>query len=496
MAEKTYLQAISDGLRQEMRRDKRVFVLGEDVGVYGGAFKVTLGFQEEFGAVARDRHAALGDGDHGRRDRRGDDGPAPGRRDAVRRLRLLRLGPPRHGRREAALARRHAGADRAAAAVRRRLLRRPVPLAEPGVVVRAHPGAQVRLPGDARGREGPDHRRDRGSEPGALLRAQASVPPHQGRGAGRALHDADRQGAHPRRGRRRHRHHVGRDGLHGRGGGEAAVDALGRDRRPAHDHAVGQAGRARLGAQDVEGARAARGHAHRRLRRRDRRDDRRGGVRGSRRAGEADRRARHARAVLARRSRRRTSRRSTTSSRATQGVDRVLMATGTAVDVVMPQMGVSVSEGTITKWLQAGRASTIEADETLLEISTDKVDTEVPSPASGVVSEILVQEGETVEVGTVLARIGGEAPAPRRSRAAEPATQPAADDRRRPQRADGSEARRPSDGRRAGAAQPAAAASAPDGERQVVRLAGRRAHRLRARDRPVPGRRAPAPAAA
>jgi pyruvate/2-oxoglutarate/acetoin dehydrogenase E1 component len=49
MAEKTYLQAISDGLRQEMRRDKRVYVIGEDVGVYGGAFKVTLGFQEEFG---------------------------------------------------------------------------------------------------------------------------------------------------------------------------------------------------------------------------------------------------------------------------------------------------------------------------------------------------------------------------------------------------------------------------------------------------------------
>jgi len=50
MAEMTYLQAISDGLRVEMRRDKRVFVIGEDVGVYGGAFKVTLGFQEEFGA--------------------------------------------------------------------------------------------------------------------------------------------------------------------------------------------------------------------------------------------------------------------------------------------------------------------------------------------------------------------------------------------------------------------------------------------------------------
>ena len=64
------------------------------------------------------------------------------------------------------------------------------------------------------------------------------------------------------------------------------------------------------------------------------------------------------------------------------------MATGTAVDVVMPQMGVSVSEGTITKWnKQVG--DTIEADETLLEISTDKVDTEVPSPASGVVTEII-----------------------------------------------------------------------------------------------------------
>ena len=60
----------------------------------------------------------------------------------------------------------------------------------------------------------------------------------------------------------------------------------------------------------------------------------------------------------------------------------------------MPQMGVSVSEGTITKWLkQVG--DTVEADESLLEISTDKVDTEVPSPGIGVVQEILVQEGET-----------------------------------------------------------------------------------------------------
>ena len=83
------------------------------------------------------------------------------------------------------------------------------------------------------------------------------------------------------------------------------------------------------------------------------------------------------------------------------------MATDTAIDVVMPQMGVSVTEGTVTRWFkQAGEF--VAADETLLEISTDKVDTEVPSPASGVLTAILVQEGETVEVGTLLATIGGE----------------------------------------------------------------------------------------
>ncbi len=86
------------------------------------------------------------------------------------------------------------------------------------------------------------------------------------------------------------------------------------------------------------------------------------------------------------------------------------MATETAVDVVMPQMGVSVSEGTITKWLKQ-EGDPIEADEPLLEISTDKVDTEVPSPASGTVTQILVQEGETVAVGTKLAQIGGSAAA-------------------------------------------------------------------------------------
>ena len=83
------------------------------------------------------------------------------------------------------------------------------------------------------------------------------------------------------------------------------------------------------------------------------------------------------------------------------------MATAEAIDVVMPQMGVSVSEGTITKWLKQ-QGEQVEADEPLLEISTDKVDTEVPSPGEGVVAKIMVQEGETVEVGTVLAVIAPE----------------------------------------------------------------------------------------
>ncbi len=100
------------------------------------------------------------------------------------------------------------------------------------------------------------------------------------------------------------------------------------------------------------------------------------------------------------------------------------MATGTVVDVVMPQMGVSVSEGTVTRWRkQVGER--IEADETIVEISTDKVDTEIPSPATGIVREILANEGETVPVNTRIAVIetdeGGSSDGP-----ADPAPAPAA----------------------------------------------------------------------
>ena len=73
-------------------------------------------------------------------------------------------------------------------------------------------------------------------------------------------------------------------------------------------------------------------------------------------------------------------------------------------DVVMPQMGESIFEGTITKWLKKP-GDTVESDEPLFEISTDKVDAEIPSPVAGVLSEIKIPEGATVQINTVVAVI-------------------------------------------------------------------------------------------
>src|SRR5689334_2466673 len=75
------------------------------------------------------------------------------------------------------------------------------------------------------------------------------------------------------------------------------------------------------------------------------------------------------------------------------------------IDVVMPQMGESIVEGTLTRWLKKP-GDKVERDEPLFEISTDKVDTEIPSPTAGVLSEVLVQEGATVAINSVVARIG------------------------------------------------------------------------------------------
>jgi len=95
-----------------------------------------------------------------------------------------------------------------------------------------------------------------------------------------------------------------------------------------------------------------------------------------------------------------------------------------ATDVKLPELGESVTEGTVTRWLKAV-GDEVAVDEPLLEISTDKVDTEIPSPVAGTLQEIVVQEDETVEVGATLARIGSGAPAP----AEAPAPAPVAEEK-------------------------------------------------------------------
>ena len=104
------------------------------------------------------------------------------------------------------------------------------------------------------------------------------------------------------------------------------------------------------------------------------------------------------------------------------------------IDVIMPQMGESIAEGTLSRWIKkVGDA--VKRDEPIFEISTDKVDAEIPAPVAGVLSEILVQEGQTVAVQTVVAKIDTEAAAgavksaprlPRRPAAAPAAPAPAA----------------------------------------------------------------------
>src|SRR6266478_6907638 len=105
-----------------------------------------------------------------------------------------------------------------------------------------------------------------------------------------------------------------------------------------------------------------------------------------------------------------------------------------ATEVVMPQMGESIAEGTITKWFKKV-GDRVERDEPLFEISTDKVDAEIPSPAAGVLTEIRFQEGETVDVNKVIAVLnGGEAAsaAPAATSASETATTTAPEEEIKP----------------------------------------------------------------
>ncbi|MEY3439776.1 MAG: hypothetical protein RLZZ62_473, partial [Actinomycetota bacterium] len=96
-------------------------------------------------------------------------------------------------------------------------------------------------------------------------------------------------------------------------------------------------------------------------------------------------------------------------------------------DITLPQLGETVTEGTITRWFKKV-GDTVAADEPLFEVSTDKVDTEVPSPVAGTLTEIRVNEGDTVPVGTVIAVVGAAnaaaapvSPAPAPAPVAQPA---------------------------------------------------------------------------
>src|SRR5579863_10560061 len=98
-------------------------------------------------------------------------------------------------------------------------------------------------------------------------------------------------------------------------------------------------------------------------------------------------------------------------------------------NVTMPQLGETVADGTVTKWFKRV-GDTVVKGEPLFEVSTDKVDTEIPSPTNGVLNEILVDEGVTVDVGTVLAVIGDGAEEPSPSTPTTSVTPPATESAR------------------------------------------------------------------
>ena len=480
MAELTYLQAISDGLRKEMRRDERVFVIGEDVGVYGGAFKVTQGFQEEFGPwrvidAPLSETAIVG----------GCTGAAMMGLRPVAEMQFADFVSCAWDHLVTVAAKQHYRAGT------------PVPIV-------------VRLPSGGGFSGGPFHSQNPESSfahiPG--LKIVCPATPEDAKGLLiSAIEDPNPvlYFEHKHLYRRikaevpeeRYTVPFGKARIHREGddvtvvtwgamvytADEAAQQLddgrhLGRDHRPAHDHPVGRQA-------VLESARKTSKvlvlHE----------DTRTGGFGAEIAATIAEEAFEDLDAPVMRIAAPDTpvpfspplekafipqvddvarGLRELASTRMSDGHHRV--------DVVMPQMGVSVSEGTITKWLkQEGEA--VEADEPLLEISTDKVDTEVPSPGSGVVEQILVQEGETVDVGTKLAVIGAEGGARPTDEPPEPATAQAAAEAAAVRRAPEQTA-----DRRAGrAATPAPAARAPR-RRSVGARTARRSSRRSSRASP------------
>ena len=180
MPELTYLEAIRAALHDEMEIDERVFCMGEDVGRQGGAFGATKELQQRFGVLRSIDTPVAESGIVGVADRRGDGRAAAGRRDAVRRLRVVRVRPADHLRRQDALPHRLGGAAGRALPQRRRRRRRAVPLRERRGLVPPPRRPEDRVPGDRDRRlraAAVGHPRP---QPGRVLRAQVPLPARQG----------------------------------------------------------------------------------------------------------------------------------------------------------------------------------------------------------------------------------------------------------------------------------------------------------------------------
>ena len=219
MAEIEFREALRSALDEELERDERVILFGEDVAIAGGVFAVTPGLYEKYGPTAGLRHADLRAGDDRRRVRRGDHGSAAGARDHVRRLpRPLDGQPDQPGDQVLVPDRAEAGLPAGDPLGRRRgrPLRRD-PLADAGVVADGHHRAEDRRAVEPGRREGAAEGRDPRREPRHLLRAQAPLLDQGRRDEQRADRARQREGRP--RGLRRHarQRDEGRPRLPGRG---------------------------------------------------------------------------------------------------------------------------------------------------------------------------------------------------------------------------------------------------------------------------------------
>ena len=401
----TYLQAISDGLRDELRADERVLVMGEDIGVFGGAFKVTDGFIEEFGAdrvmdtpLAESAiiGTAVGAAVVGMRpvcEMQFSDFISCGF-DQLVNVAGQDVLPPGPGGDRSPCDCPPAAASPAGRSTRRTRRR--------GSCTR--PGLKVVAPSTAEDAKGLLITRDPRPEPGLLHGAQAPLPPHQGRGAGRC-----RTRRRSRRGSRGRGHrsvviaygamvHTALEATEDLDGASVEVLDL-RSLVPLDEQAILDSV-----AQLLEGGDRRRGEPDLRGRRPSRGADRRARVRGPRRPGRPGRHARRADPVLARRSSRRccpasiASRRRAVSSSRTEPRWRRRRHDA-------PDGGVG-RRGHDRRVAQVEVGDRIAADETICEISTDKIDTEVAGAGRrGRRRDPRRRSSATVEVGTVLARI-------------------------------------------------------------------------------------------